>query len=335
MTIEAIVLIVGLSLLVLSAIAAICGHVSQRNARQARLRAAAASIEQHSAPDEMRPAMVGALDDGNASESDLLVSLIDLAARGYLTLTPLRDEPDEDPYDWQIKRTTRPTAGLTDFEKVLVTRPFDDRADSGRSPTVTLSSLTKDESHALQAAKTKLVEQLTDLGWLAEHERKSTRWGWIGGLVAVIGLLVSAWMIIAWLTDDDVTGIIGGLAIVGAGLLLASVGRTKTHSQEADGVVRQLASYRDYLVNELPAKLSADNLNAAFNQHLPWSMQLGVADKFAAAVDDFGRRAEGWGTGKTVNPQWLVDSREHNSATEIGELLDSFVSAARNEVPKR
>jgi len=330
---ETTILIVGLSLLAVSAVAAVIGHLASRRSKKTKLNTPTPGVNSPTAPDEMRPAMVGALHDGEVSESDLLVTLVDLAARGYLILTPLRDDPDEEPYDWQVKRTARPVDGLTDFEKVLVTRAFEDSPSDGRMPLVSLSTLTRGDHHALQATRRKLVEQLTDLGWLAAHERKSTRWGLIGGLVAVVGLLVSAWMIIAWLTDDDITGLIGGAAIIGAGMLIASVGRTKTHSDEAEEVVRHIASYREFLLQDLPERLDSVNLTPAFNQHLPWAIQLNIVDKFTAQFDDYARRAEGWGTGQRVRPQWLNDDRQDQSAHEIGELIDEFCRSA--ETPRR
>lgn len=333
LTAETIILIVGLLLLAVSAVAAVIGHLTRRRRKHAKLTTPTPGVNAAIAPDEMRPAMVGALDDGEISQKDLLVTLIDLAARGYLILSPLRDKPEEEPYDWQIKRTARPVDGLTQFEKVLVTMPFEDRREDGRMPTVSLTNLAREDQPVLQASRRKLVEQLTDLGWLAAHERKSTRWGWVGGLVAVIGLLITAWMIFAWLADDDATGLIGSIAIIAAGLLLASAGHTKAHSAEAEDVVRELASYRAFLLNDLPERLTPANLAPAFNQHLPWAMQLNIVDEFTAAFDDYARRAEGWGTGQRVRPQWLTDIREGQSAAEIGELVTSIRDI--NDAPRR
>ena len=72
------------------------------------------------APGAVGPAMTGALVDGKAGVRDLMLSVIDLAVRGYLILKPLSGNTSS---GWLLQGTDKPARGLTDFETTLLAAP--------------------------------------------------------------------------------------------------------------------------------------------------------------------------------------------------------------------
>ena len=94
----------------------------------------------HQPPPELTPGMVGPLHKDEADVRDLRLTLVDLATRGYLIITPLIDENDST-YEWVIRRTPRPLDGsIRTFEQSLLTLPFEaDQRDP--SPRTTITSL--------------------------------------------------------------------------------------------------------------------------------------------------------------------------------------------------
>lgn len=337
MRLELIVLLVGLLVLAACLVIALAGHRSflrrrDRNHSERRRKPAPALLTpgHQGAPQGLRPAMVGALRDGSLHDADLLVNLVDLAARGYLTLNPLRDQPGDKPYDWAIRRTSKPSDDLTGFEKTLVDQPFGDAAQT----TITLSGLTSRHDDLLAVARRQLERELHQCGWLAEDERAHSPWGWIGAIVLVLGLLTSVAMIITWLTHDDLRGVAGGLAIVAGGILLASVGRTKPHSEVADQLLEQLGDYEDFLRTGLAAQLDPARLGEQFSLHLAWAMQLRVLLEFSTAFDSLIARSASWGQRFQLVLPWLrCDDEADRSATQLAQALVGFAAAARDPRP--
>jgi hypothetical protein len=68
-------------------------------------------------PENLRPGQLGVLIDGVANPRDFAATITDLAARGYLVIEPVSDDPP----DWQLTRLDRDD-GLLDYERILLHR---------------------------------------------------------------------------------------------------------------------------------------------------------------------------------------------------------------------
>ncbi|MGL5246651.1 MAG: hypothetical protein ACRC8U_00475, partial [Brooklawnia sp.] len=140
----------------------------------------------HQPPPELTPGMVGPLHKDEADVRDLRLTLVDLATRGYLIITPLIDENDST-YEWVIRRTPRPLDGsIRTFEQSLLTLPFEaDQRDPSPRTTITLSALLNAGSQSFWSA---LVAAMHEKGWVnSEGHHRSSPWGWVGALLLVAG----------------------------------------------------------------------------------------------------------------------------------------------------
>ncbi|MGI5952107.1 MAG: DUF2207 family protein [Brooklawnia sp.] len=266
------------------------------------------------APAQQTPGTVGPLLEGEVAERDLRLTLVDLAARGYLQITSLADEQSRN-YDWVIRRTDKPLGTeLHRFEEALLTRPF-----TAERKSLTLSGLTMLATRPLASAEAALREHLHHQGWFsAESAPKHSPWGWVGALVLLLGLLLTVYELIEWLATSDFRGVVGGALVMAAGVLLASRGRRHQSQTDAAEQARdQLREYRDAVAEPTAEDLPPAELRELFNRLLPWAVALGVQDEFAARVDAVAQRAAGWGRPVALQLDWLASPATQAEPTAL------------------
>lgn len=282
-------------------------------------------------PEQQTPGTVGPLNDGQVEQADLRITLVDLAARGFLSITALTDDRGR-AYDWVIKRTDKLTGPqIHRFEELLLTTPF-----TGDRSTTTLSALTTMATRPLQSAQTALTDHLRRQGWFEpETKQRHSPWGWVGALVLLLGLLLTVFELIEWLASNDFRGIIGGAMMLAAGVLFASRGRLRSAQTDAGQAAR--AEMTDY--QQTLAELSAEQLPPAeiadlFNRLLPWALAFGDHARLATNVDAVLRRAGGWGRETSLQLAWFTTDQPNDqpTAAEFSDRVAAFIgnSGARS-----
>ena len=255
-------------------------------------------------PTGLTPGMVGPLHTDEVDVRDLRLTLVDLATRGYLIITPLIDENDST-YEWVIRRIPRPLDGsIRTFEQTLLTLPFEaDQRDPSPRTTITLTALVNAGSQSLRNA---LVDAMHEKGWVnSEGHHRSSPWGWVGALLLVAGLLLTASMLIDWLATNDFRGVIGGLSTGVAGVLLASLGRRRTMHTDAAAEARSDAdAFRDQIADLKAEDLPPTAIPEIFNRVLPWALAFGSDRQFAGTVDEALRRSANWGRPVDLDLAW-------------------------------
>lgn len=275
-------------------------------------------------PVGLRPGMLGALHDGEVSKRDIRLSLADLAARGYLELTTITDERGI--ASWQLRRTSKPAdESLLGYERILIDDAF---AAVGTHTPVALSALAAQPGKPLLRAEEALTSQLHEQQWLAAEPRAHhSPWGWVGALMLVAGLLVTGYMLIDWLARSDFRGVLGGLFIVAAGVLLASKGRQHSVQTEAGQAQRIGAQHFGQRLSQLkvedidPAKSAAQ-----FGQLLVWAAAFGRTDHLTRLMDEALRRTANWGHPIELQLDWLTPGHPTTSAYQLGVELDAVVN---------
>ena len=250
-------------------------------------------------------------------ESVLKICLIDLASRGHIRLI----------YDnsWTISPLS----------------PLDDKAFSHeRFLYDTLVYLAGDEHTSIDYAQVRskclkeferLIESdIADLGWFAQGKRFTySHWGWIGSLVVILGLLVSASMLISWLAIHDFRGVIGGLLMIAAGLILASHGRQRRRITESGRAVeRSIAALRTHLVHMRPEQICLASICAQFSSLIPLAIQLGNGDQIGAYFDTAIARAQSWQRDERVDTSWVTFECKDSSLHQVAIMLNDFYSNA-------
>lgn len=322
---ELITLVLG-SALLLGAVVIVVGMRQPRSTATPRPEGLLAPERSLEPPAGHSPGTVGPLRDSHVDQRDVRLTLLDLASRGYLRITVLTDDQGRR-YDWVLRRTEKsPEPTLRPFEQALLTVPF---SNAGRS-SVTMSGLAGMPGQPMNAAEVALGDHLRHLGWFSPDGRtRHSPWGWIGALMLLAGLLITAYMLIDWLATGDFRGIIGGFFIGTAGVLLASRGRRHTPQTDAGAVAREQADSFREAIDDLGAdQVDPERTSDTFARLLPWAVAFGNHEKLAGVVDDLLRRASGWGRAVDLSVGWLTTDREDGpvTAAEIAAEAQAFAN---------
>lgn len=165
-------------------------------------------------PDRMRPAQMGLLIDERADTLDVTATIIDLAARGYLTIAELPAQGWFGRTDWTLTRLKEPDAGLLEYERIILDGLFDSRQSRN------LSDLKNAFYDDLAKAKSALYSDAVIRGWFPRNPNTARTVSRVAGLlVAAAGVGLTIMLGRQW-----GAGLLG-LPVVAGGLVLAVVSR--------------------------------------------------------------------------------------------------------------
>ena len=232
-----------------------------------------------SPPDGMSAAETGTLLAGGVSSRHLAASIVELARRGYIVVTPVDGGSQLTPGRSSIDE-------LAEHEQVLLHGLFDDR------PSVTTVELAGRSKALLQRVRVALGRQAHSRGWLRANPT-TEGWGavatgivlasfalWYFGAIAMVGLRGGdplsaggwAWVVIAWLLPAT---------FVAAALTLpiarGAVGAVM--AQQAEG-------FRLYLATAEARQLRADEADGYMSQYLSYAIAFGMTDRWRRVIDD-------------------------------------------------
>ena len=277
-------------------------------------------------PGSVSPGMVGALLDGSVRPRNLFLTIIDLAVRGYLQITPLSGD-DPDPYDWVLRRTDKPSRGLRDFEATLVNAPV----DAGKpGPAATLTSLLSDAQDRMTTGMTELRGAVARAGWFTApggSQRHHTPWAAIGGIVILLGLAGAAISLIAGFSGSPWIGLAGSALLVLGGMLLVTLTRMRPAITPVGDETRgQVERYRTWLEHLQPQDIMPETVVEMFDANLTPALAFGVADAFADVFDTACARHRNWGKTLDIPTPWL-QTKTTGLASRV-KLLGQFLDDA-------
>jgi hypothetical protein len=255
-------------------------------------------------PEGVPPGAAGALVDQRADPADILATVLDLAARGFLQIREVHPSgvPAEGgegarvarsllesvglwTTEWEFRRTDEPLDDLATFERAIV------HALLGAERSVTMSAVAASFRELLPALYEALYAEMVRRGWF-RHSPRATRREWLvlGAALATIGVAM-----IAWFESGD----------LGVGLLLAG-GIVLAFSPVMPVVTRRGARTRDELLGlreyvlraereEVEARHRSERAPRHFEEILPYAIALGVVDLW---LEEFAGLADG--------PGWYV-----------------------------
>jgi len=273
------------------------------------------------APGAVGPAMTGALVDGKAGVRDLMLSVIDLAVRGYLILKPLSGNTSS---GWLLQGTDKPARGLTDFETTLLAAP----AAAGSA--ITLGSLFADSTGTVTKSLTQLRAAVARAGWFsadAHTPQHRPSWAAVGGLVILVGLIAAVVAMVAGFSASIWPGLTGAALIVVSGLVLISLARLRPSITTAgDTTRRQVQVYRDWLQGLQPHDIAPEQATELFNANIAAALAFGLEAPFAEVFDTAIARHRNWGGQLGIATDWLDVPQA--PLTERVKLLDQLIADA-------
>jgi hypothetical protein len=269
--------------------------------------------------------MIGVLDNGRIGTFDLLITLVDLAARGYLTISPtLNPQEHSNGEHWALTRTAKPATGLRTFEDALVA------AVAPPGNTRTLDSLLADDA-TMEAAAAALQHDADATDWFTPVAE--SQWGKVGSALVLLGLALLATGIIIGLNTLPIPGIVGGALITGSGLLITTLAKMqRDHSTTGRAAQEQLSRYHEWLRGLGAHQLLPENASLIFNDCVAAALAFGDAEQFAALYAQAYARAAAWGTTSTLNVDfsWMLGATSPaHAVSEASHFVSNGLTSAR------
>jgi uncharacterized membrane protein YgcG len=272
-------------------------------------------VPEYEPPDKARPAQLGVILDESADTKDVTATIVDLAVRGYLTIT---EEPQAwifSKKDWSLHATGKAPDQLLPYEMIVYDGLFKDGAD------VKVSELRTHFISSLRAAQGALYRDSANRKWFATRPDR-VRQGY-GGLSV---LAIIAGVGIAWLLGRTLGAGLVGLAVVVVGLVAMAVARVMPAKTAAGAeLLRRSLGFRQYMeVAEKERQRFAERENI-FSEYLPYAIVFGCVDKWARAFKDIDTSAQtsSWYVGNAPFNAGLLSSSLQGFSTNLGSAISS------------
>ncbi|BCK52490.1 DUF2207 family protein [Nocardia wallacei] len=230
---------------------------------------------QFASPEGVLPGEAGLLLDGSADPGDLAATVVDLAVRRYLWVTPVGDS------DWRINRVNPADDQLRDYEKAVYRALLPDGTES-----VLVSELRGTGRVSGEPVRAALRDDALARGTLIDRTRRGPAF-WLGVVLVVAGVATTVALAIG-----------GGHALVGVAIALGGVAalllprylpvRTAT-GRELAGRVRALQRGLDALTAD---RVPPADRELVFSRALPFTVVGGRADNWIRAFRDLNPAAD-------------------------------------------
>ncbi len=262
-------------------------------------------------PEDVLPGVAGTLVDEKADLQDVIATLIDLARRGYLTMT----EEEERGFagltfkrDFVFERTDKGWSDLKDYEQTLLRKLF------GRSRSKRLSDLKNKFYTALPDIRDGLYDAVVEEGYFRSSPEKTRRTYTILGIVVaalviaftvVLTVLFVEWVDLIWCPAIGL--VVGSVALIAVGQAMP----VKTR-KGAEASARWNA-FRRYL-KEIERYTDLETATELFERYLPYAIAFNLERRW---VQKFARvettPIPGW-----YHPYWMMGRRGYHSAGSGG-----------------
>ena len=271
-------------------------------------------------PKGARPGELGTLLDSRADNVDVTATILDLAVRGFLVITPDQNG------DHTFFRTPTSTAGLEAYEIGLLDTMF------SKGNTVTLKAMQKPRyAKMLPDAREGLYKRVVHLGWFRRSPVTTTALLMLSALgVAALGVgigFIGAWF--GW-------GLLGLSGII-VGLVIAlSARKFSARTAEGSAALAQTKGFELYLTTAEANQIKFEEGIDVFSRYLPYAVIFGVTDRWVKVFKDLEQAGvymadTRWygGTNFNMFDAWMLsnalNSLTHSMSTA---MTSSMVSAA-------
>jgi hypothetical protein len=267
-------------------------------------------------PNGVLPGQVGTLVDEHANLIDVTATIVDLAVRGWLTITDL---------DKDYELTASPTVGkgtLLPYETALMNALF------GAGPNVKLSDLKYKFRAQLAEIQGAMYDDVVTQGWYRiRPDRTRQRWVLIG-----LGLLIAAVAITYVVAVASSFGLIPIALVLAAITLLVVAHRMPARTAKGTAMFSRVRGFRrlfDEGDQGLREKFAEEH--DIFSRYLPYAIVFGCTDRWARVFADLDAQQldTGWYRGNApFNAVLLASSMNHFGTVATGTLYASQPSSS-------
>lgn len=273
-------------------------------------------------PQGLRPAEIGVIADEKADTLDVTATIIDLAARGFLTITEEKKKWVFGSVDYTLHKKNKETAKLNPYEKKL----FDELFATGEI--IKISSLKKTFYDELTAVKNQLYQDVVTKGFFPKNP-ESVRNTYLGiGIVLVV--LVGFLMTVAISSDSEyLIMIVIGLIVSCVNLIFVSRIMPR-RSAKGNEMYRRIQGYQLFISNVEKYRQQFFERKNMFNEVLPYAIVFGLTAKFAKDLEKIGYTPEnlGWYHGVGVFSATRFESQVSSFSNSLSSAMVSTPSGS-------
>jgi uncharacterized protein (TIGR04222 family) len=271
-------------------------------------------VPEYEPPDKLRPAQLGVVLDESADTKDVTATIVDLAVRGYLTITEPPSQGLFAKKDWTLKATGK-ASDLQPYEAIVYQGLFADHPGE-----VKLSELRTHFVGSLRSAESELYADVARQKWFMTRPDR-VRQGYAG--LAVLVILAGAGL--AWLLGRTMGAGLVGFAIIVVGFVALGVARWMPAKTAAGAeLLGRTLGFRQYMeVAEKERQRFAERENI-FSDYLPYAIVFGCVEKWARAFKDIDVSAQtSWYVGNTAFNAVMLSSSLQGFSSELGSAVSS------------
>lgn len=286
---------------------------------------------QFNPPPGVQPGMIGTLIDESADTVDVTATLLDLAVRGYLTITETKKSRGR--ADWLLTQTVPPkdAKALAAYEEILLDGIF----ASGSH--IALSRLKNTFASTLSSVQGSMYNEVVRRGWFRASPRgQRSVWSGFGTALIVLGVVTVFFLSGVLPAGRPFTDIpLGGTTILGIGLVLSGLivkllgARMASRTADGSAVLAQSLGFRQYLVTAEANQIRFEEAQQIFSTFLPFAVVFGVAEKWAKTFEQVAAAAAAQGV--VISPPiWYVGPSWGSGGffDEISSGVDDFATQA-------
>lgn len=264
-------------------------------------------------PDGMHPGLMGALIDERANALDVTATIVDLASRGFLTITEIPKEGLFGHTDWNLSELDKKEQ-LLQYERTLLDSLF-----AGRSE-VKLSELKNTFASKLQKVESLLYDELVSRGWYSKRPDKTRAIaGWIGfGLLAVavaIAVVLAIWTHVA---------LLGIPLVLGAVFLLIAARTTPSRTPKGSAALTRTLGFKRFIDESEKERAQFAEKQNLFTEYLPYAVVFGATERWARAFTGLDGQPP-------AGPSWYVSNRPFEPLLFVS-AMDSFTTSAAGTI---
>ena len=230
-------------------------------------------------PEGLRPAEIGLLLDERADTKDVTATIVDLAVRGYLSITELPKAEGIaglfEGQDWTLTRRRSDAADLKPYERIVFEGLFE------RGEEVRLSELKEHFYTSLAKAQEELYADATERKWFSGNpEQARILWAVTGSVVIAAGFGLT------FLLGSSLgAGLVGVPLILAGGLLLLLSRSMARRTAMGSELLHRSLGFREYMVTaETDRQRLFEQVNI-FAEYLPYAIIFGCVERWARAFE--------------------------------------------------
>lgn len=266
-------------------------------------------------PNGLRPGELSYLMTQSGSVDQVTATIVDLAVRGYLTITEIPKQGAFGSTDYTLHRTDKAAGDeLLEYEKLVLSTLF-----AGGAVDVTLSSLKNTYYTALTVIKEAIEKECEKKGFFSADEVKGNKTYLSLGIVGAVFLGFAFWFgwnaIPASTAADAILGILLGMTVGSFFFSLAAATYFSARTPQGHQVYLQAMGYKLFLSETEKYRQPFFERQNMFMDILPYAIVFGVTKKLAQAFQQMNVQPPA--------PNWYVGMTAFNMASFTSNL-DTF-----------